>query len=120
MTDIQQLRDRIDGNDPVEAERLRNLEKTLKRAQLVKNFGEHPALLELRHTLASRIDDCNQLIIATAQDIPDNQNDLLRYAVAQNAVATRKACYQWFLNLFTVAEHRAEVINNRLGGRKKK
>lgn len=120
MSEIQTLRDRIDGNDPVETEKLDQLERTLKRAMLTKNFGEHPVLLQLRATLESRIQDCDKVIIASAREIPTNQADILAYAVAQNSIATRKTCYEWFLRLFSVAEQRAEVINKSLGGRKKK
>ncbi len=120
LDEITKLREQVEGTDPDEAERLSNTEKTLKRAMLTKSLGEHPAMLMLRQTLAHRIELCKGLIIARASDIPQDQDSILRYAMEQNTIATRKADYEWFLKLFEVAEARVEVINNDLGGRRKR
>ena len=83
IEDIQRLREQVEGTDPVEAQRLSDLEKTLKRAMLTKDLGDNPAVLALRGTLQKRIDLCRDLIVARAKELPTDQNGIIQYAIEQ-------------------------------------
>ncbi len=109
----EQLKEQIEAVDP-------EMEKVLKRAMLTKDLGNQPAMLMLKQTLAQRIDLCKRYIVQKAKDMPLESEGVLRYAVETSTIATRMASYEWFLKLFTTAEARVAVINNDLGGRRRK
>lgn len=100
MTDlknrIQKLRDIYDLNDSEFAERMLETERSVKKAMLTKNLGEHDAVLMLRQTLELYINNCNELL-SEDEDLEETK---------RREIFVRKRVYQWFLNLFARAEKR--------------
>lgn len=120
LEQISKLREQIDGTESEEAERLAATESTVKKALLVKDFGNHPAVQMLRLTLERRIGISNDLIIAMATGMPDDEAGIFRFAIEMRQITARKTSYEWFLKLFTAADSKLEVINTRLGKMKRK